>query len=38
MRGLIVAEFMTPDGVIQAASDTDEDLDGGFAAPLKMSS
>ena len=31
MRDLIVAEFMTLDGVIQAPGGTDEDPDGGFA-------
>jgi len=31
MRDLIVAEFMTLDGVIQAPGGKDEDLDGGFA-------
>jgi dihydrofolate reductase len=31
MRELIVAEFMTLDGVIQAPGGKDEDLDGGFA-------
>jgi dihydrofolate reductase len=30
MRELIVAEFMTLDGVIQAPGGKDEDLDGGF--------
>jgi dihydrofolate reductase len=31
MRDLIVAEFMTLDGVIQAPGGKDEDPDGGFA-------
>ena len=31
MRELIVAEFITLDGVIQAPGGKDEDLDGGFA-------
>ena len=31
MRTLIVSEFMTLDGVIQAPGGKDEDLDGGFA-------
>ena len=30
MRKLIVSEFMTLDGVIQAPGGKDEDLDGGF--------
>ncbi len=31
MRELIIAEFMTLDGVIQAPGGSDEDTDGGFA-------
>jgi hypothetical protein len=30
MRELIIAEFITLDGVIQAPGGEDEDLDGGF--------
>ena len=31
MRKLIVAEFISLDGVIQAPGGVDEDTDGGFA-------
>jgi hypothetical protein len=37
MRKIIVAEFITLDGVIQAPGGPDEDTDGGFAPPGERS-